>query len=293
MSYITAMTKALYIFAFALFFGGLLYHFAALKIFNFLVPKDGASEQIAQSVAYGSDPQQKLDIYRPTRAGLYPVLVFVHGGSWKDGSGSDYEFVGRAFAAQGFLTLVISYRLLPQNAYPDFVIDAAEAIAWANKHATEYGGDGQRIFVVGHSAGAYNISLAILDSHYLRDAGLYPNVIRGVATLAGPFDFVPLDSPITIATFGHLKDLAPTQPINYVSADAPPFLLLHGTADSTVKPRNSRSLFKHLTDVGAHPKLIEYQDVSHVGIMLSLAKPLRDKAPVLDDVVNFFRDTSR
>jgi acetyl esterase/lipase len=288
------MIKALYIFSCALFVGGLLYHFAALKVFNFVVPKDAGSELIACSIAYGDDPQQQLDIYKPKQVhGPLPILIFVHGGSWKDGDRADYEFAGRAFAARGYLTLVMSYRMLPKNAYPDFVADVALAIKWATLHGAEYGGDVKNIFAVGHSAGAYNIALAILDEHYLKDAGVDPSVIKGVVTLAGPFDFVPLDSPITIATFGHLKDLVATQPITYARADAPPFLLLHGTADTTVKPRNSKSLFKHLIDAGAHPKLIEYQDVSHVGIMLDVAKPLRAHAPVLEDVVSFFKDISK
>lgn len=286
--------KALYIFSFALFIGGLLYHFAALKVFNFVVPKDAGSELIARSVAYGDDPQQKLDIYKPVQVqGPLPILIFVHGGSWKDGNRADYEFAGRAFAARGYLTLVMSYRMLPENAYPDFVQDVALAIKWVSSHGTAYGGDAKNIYAVGHSAGAYNIALAVLDKHYLKDAGVDPSIIKGVATLAGPFDFVPLDSPITIATFGHLENLTATQPITYASADAPPFLVLHGTIDTTVKPRNSRSLFKHLIDAGAHPKLIEYQDVSHVGIMLALAKPLRGNAPVLDDVVTFFKGISK
>jgi acetyl esterase/lipase len=288
------MIKALYIFSSVLFIGGLLYHFAALKVFNFVVPKDAGSELIARSVAYGDDPQQKLDIYKPVQVqAQLPILIFVHGGSWKDGNRADYEFTGRAFAARGYLTLVMSYRTLPKNAYPDFVEDVALVVKWASLNCAQYDGDVKNIFAVGHSAGAYNIALAILDKHYLKDAGVDPSIIKGVATLAGPFDFVPLDSPITIATFGHLKDLMATQPITYASAGAPPFLLLHGTADKTVKPRNSRSLFKHLMNAGAHPKLIEYENVSHVGIMLDIAKSLRGNAPVLDDVVAFFKDISK
>jgi acetyl esterase/lipase len=287
------MIKALYIFGFALFFLGLLYHFAALKVFNFVVPKDGESERIARNVSYGSDPQQRLDIYRPKKIGVVPVLIFVHGGSWKDGDRADYEFVGRAFAAQGYLTLVMGYRLIPQHAYPDFVSDVAQAIGWANTHAKEYSGDGEQIFAVGHSAGAYNIALAILDQHYLHDVGVDPKIIKAVAGLSGPYDFLPLDSPLTIAAFGQVKDLVATQPITYARGDAPPFLLLHGTADTTVFPKNSRSLAKHITDVGGQALLKEYEDVSHVGIMLGLAKPLRNRAPVLRDIVEFFKDNAR
>ena len=288
------MTKALYIFCFALFFGGLLYHFIPLKVFNFVIPKDAGSQLRSQSILYGSDPQQSLDVYEPTqRSAVLPILIFVHGGSWKAGNHSNYEFVGRAFASKDYLTLVISYRGLPNHTYPDFISDVALATKWASVHGNEYGGDSSKIFIVGHSAGAYDAAMAVLDKRIFEAAGVDPGVIKGVAGLAGPYDFLPLDSSATIETFGHVADLPSTQPINFSRADAPPFLFLHGTADTTVYPKNSRSLQKHLTDKGAKATLIEYKDVSHVGIILDIAKPLRGNAPVLDDIDKFFKDILR
>ena len=285
------MTKALYIICVLVFCGGLLYHFAALKVFNFVVPKDQGSQLRAANLAYGTNPNQKLDIYEPkSNTGKLPILIFVHGGSWSAGNQTDYGFVGRSFAAKGYLTLVMSYRGLPDGAYPDFIVDVAEAVKWATLYGAAYGGNQKNIFLVGHSAGAYNVALATLDKHYFYDAGVDPAVIKGVATLAGPFDFLPLDSPATIATFGHLKDLAATQPINFARADAPPFLLLYGLKDKTVYPKNSRSLQAHLVGAGAKATLIEYDNVTHVGILLDLAKPFRNNAPVLENIDTFFKD---
>jgi acetyl esterase/lipase len=132
----------------------LAYHLAALQIFNLIVPKDGGTLVVARRVAFGPDAAQKLDIYAPEgeRAGL-PVVVFIHGGSWENGDKDGYDFVGRAFAAQGFLTLVADYRKRPQHPYPAFVEDAALALAFAQNNSQAYGGDGGRIFAVGHSAG--------------------------------------------------------------------------------------------------------------------------------------------
>lgn len=285
------MIKALSIFSIVLLFGGLLFQFAALKTFNFVIPKDAGSEQVGSAQHYGTDADQTLYVFKPAASAVsLPTLIFVHGGSWEEGSAEDYEFVGRAFAAKGFLTLVINYRARPTNVYPAFIEDVALATAWANKHAKEFGGDGSSIFLTGHSAGAYNVAMATLDLHYLKAAGVDPKIIKGVATIAGPFDFLPLDTESTRVTFGHVVDLPSTQPINYARADAPPFLILHGSADTTVYPRNAISLMKHLNDVGAHPKYVEYEGVSHVGILLDLAKPLRGNAPVLDDICNFFKD---
>jgi acetyl esterase/lipase len=288
------MIKALYIFCVLAFGVGLLYHFAALKAFNFLVPKDQTSQLRAANVAYGPHPSQRLDIYEPKfKAGNLPILIFVHGGSWAAGNQTDYSFAGRAFAAKGYLTIVMSYRGLPESAYPDFIIDVAEVVKWATLKGASYGGDGKAIFLVGHSAGAFNIALATLDQHYFKDAGLDPTVVKAVATLAGPFDFLPLDSPATIATFGHVKYLAATQPINFARVDAPPFLLLYGLKDKTVYRKNSISLQAHLLANGAKATLIEYDDVTHVGILMVLAKPFRNYAPVLEDIDKFFKDILR
>lgn len=285
------MIKILTIVAFVLLFGGLLYHFAALKVFNLMVPKDAGSTLVGTMQHYGASADQTLYIFKPNLAAeALPTLVFVHGGSWQEGDAADYEFVGRAFAAKGFLTFVINYRKHPQNPYPSFVEDVATATAWASQHANDFGGDGSRLFLVGHSAGAYNVAMAVLDQHYMKDAGVNQKIIKGIATMSGPFDFLPLDSPVTIATFGKVKDLESTQPISFARADAPPFLILNGSADKTVYPRNAASLLKHLLEKGAPAKRKEYVGVSHAGILLDLAKPLRSYAPVLQDITNFFKD---
>ena len=276
--------------AIALIVGGLAYHFAALKIFITLVSKDAGTMRLAEAIAYGPDPRQRLDVYAPQGAkAALPILLFVNGGSWNDGARGDYEFVGRAFAARGYLAITMDYRLLPQNQFPAFVQDVALAIAWAEREGARFGGDPRRVFAAGHSAGAYNLALAVLDKQYLREAGADPAMLRGIATLAGPFDFLPLDTRVTIDTFGRVADPGTTQPINFVSADAPPFLLLTGSADTTVYSKNSRSLAKHLKEVGAAVEIKEYEGMGHAQIMLALAKPLRkDASPVYEDILEFF-----
>jgi acetyl esterase/lipase len=282
-----SMTKLIWIFGLLLVVGGLAYHFAALHLFNLFVPKDAESRLVARDVAYDADPRQQLDIYTPTHGhGPWPVVVFVHGGSWQSGDKDGYAFVGRALAAQGFVTMVISYRLHPHNPYPAFVEDTAMALKWVADNAGQFGGDGSKLFAMGHSAGAYNLAMAVLDKAH---ADTVPP-LKGVVTLAGPFDFLPLDSPITIEVFGNLADLPAAQPINHLRADAPPFLILHGRADQTVRIKNAESLQRGFDAAGASAQIRIYEDVTHVGILLALAKPMRSRAPTLADAVMFFKD---
>ena len=269
----------------------LAYRFYALEIFGFVVPKDGGTVLVARDLPFGSDPQQQLDIFAPEGARTnLPVILFVHGGSWESGSKDSYGFVGRAFAARGYLTLVAGYRKRPGHPYPAFIEDAALALAFAQNKTAQYGGDGGAVFAVGHSAGAYNLAQAILDRRYLAAAGVDEKRLGGLATLAGPFDFLPLDTRVSIETFGAVADLPSTQPIQFARADAPPILLLTGTADTTVRPRNSEALFAKLKAMGAAVELKQYPGIGHVGILLRLARPFRTPAvPVLEDVTTFFR----
>ncbi|HEY5364748.1 MAG TPA: alpha/beta hydrolase [Aestuariivirga sp.] len=271
--------------------GAFVYHYAALELFNALVPKDSGSTLLVKDVAYGEGPRLKLDIYAPTQGqGPWPVIIFVHGGSWSSGNKNPYEFVGRALAAQGFLTILPNYRLHPEHPFPAFVEDTALAIDWTTRHAGEYGGDPKHIIATGHSAGAYNVALAILDKHYLAALGTDVSAIKGVALLAAPLDFLPLDPGVAQDVFGAVKDLPATQPITYARADVPPFFMAYGSVDTTVRPKNSINMAAALKAAGAQVELKAYDGVGHVGIVLALSTWWREKAPTLADITAFAKD---
>ena len=254
------------------------YQFYALQIFNALVPKDAGTKLIAAEVAFGPDANQTVDIYAPEKpSGKLPMLLFIHGGSWDSGDKASYVFVGRAFAAKGYVTFVANYRKRPSSTYPAFIEDAALAMAFAQQRGADYGGDSARLYLVAHSAGAYNMMQALLDRRYIEAAEVNEAGLRAIAALAGPYDFLPLDAPASINTFSQVKDLPSTQPINFARGDAPPMLLLYGTADTTVMPRNSIELARRINLAGGKAELRAYKDVGHAGIMLRLAKLLRDE----------------
>ena len=262
-----------------------------LTAFNALVPKDGGTIRPAHAVAYGADPRQRLDVYAPRRPGARPVptILFFYGGSWNSGTRTGYGFAARALAAQGFVVIVPDYRLVPAVAFPAFVEDGAAAVRWTHLNALRYGGDGERIVLVGHSAGAYNAAMLALDPRWLGPARA---AVRGFAGLAGPYDFLPLEGPVTTATFGGWPNRQETQPIAFAGPGAPPTLLLTGSDDMTVKPRNSEALAAKLAAAGVAVELREYPGVGHIGIVTALARPLRGKAPVLADVARFARQVT-
>lgn len=258
-----------------------------LKTFDTLVPKDSESGEIARNIPYGEGSRRMLDIYAPraTRAGAdLPVIVFIYGGSWASGTREGYSFAGRALAAAGFVVVIPDYRLVPDVYFPGFLQDCAAAVHWTRAHVGQYGGDADRIVLVGHSAGAYNAAMLALDPQWL---GKDRAAIKGLAGMAGPYDFLPFDGAITKRTFSRWARPDETQPIHYADASAPPSLLLAGAKDDTVYPRNSVHLQKKLADAGAISELKIYPDLGHVGIVTAIARPFRDRAPVLADIAGF------
>jgi acetyl esterase/lipase len=260
-----------------------------LSAFNATMPKDCGARRVASGLAYGGDPRQVLDLYAPRGTGPHPVIVYYHGGGWSSGHRQGYAFVARALAARGFVVAVPDYRLVPQVHYPEFVRDGAAAVRWLRAHVAQHGGDGERIVLTGHSAGAYIAAMLALDPQWL---GEDRSAVRGFAGVAGPYDFLPLASPMTIAAFGNWPALRETQPTTHVAPGLPPALLLHGEADTLVKPRNSILLAELLTQAGNDARLKLYPGIGHVGIITTLAMPLRWRAPVLADIVQFARDVT-
>jgi acetyl esterase/lipase len=241
------------------------------------------------NIAYGADPQQCLDVYVPDKAVAVPrpVVVFWHGGRWSFGDKADYRFVGAALAESGYVAVVANYRHYPQVKMPGFMDDAAQAALWAVAHAGEFGGDRERLYLMGHSAGAHLAALVTLNTSYFSATGRPVPRIAGVIGLSGPYDFLPLLEPDVQDMFGPPQIYAQSQPINFVRADAPRMLLVHGLDDDTVRPKNSRNFATALSALGAPVTLKLYPKISHADTVAALTGLLRGRAPTLADITEF------
>jgi acetyl esterase/lipase len=255
---------------------------------NALAPSRGIVEQ--SGIAYLPGPRHALDVYAPApgdgRAD-HPVVVFFYGGGWEDGDRDTYRFVGAELAAHGIVAVIPDYRLYPEVVFPAFMQDAAQAVAWARDHAGQFGGDPQRLFLMGHSAGGQIATLLALDTDYLRAAGVDPHAIRGVIGLAGPYDFLPLRSADLKAIFGPEAAWPRSQPIDYVKPGAPPMLLLAGSTDDTVDPGNTLRLAAKLRAAGDEVTATIYPSVGHKTLIGAFARALTFLAPTRRDVLDF------
>lgn len=254
-----------------------------LGIVNALSPKPQASHRVAAGLAYGPQPRQRLDIYRPKRAGAdLPLVVFLYGGAWNSGDRRDYSFVGRSLAARGHVVVVPDYRVLPEVEYPEFLLDCAGAVRWAANHAREFGARASRLVLAGHSAGAYNAAMLALDARYGVSAD-----VRAVVGLSGPYDFYPFDIDISRRTFGDVADPLSTQPINFVTERAPPMFLASADGDKLVYPRNTKALSARLRDHGVAVLERHFAGGGHPTTLLELGSLLGGKTSLLADITDF------
>jgi acetyl esterase/lipase len=238
--------------------------------------------------AFGTHPRQRLDVYAPKDLRQpAPVVVFFYGGAWQRGRRADYKFVAEALTSRGFVVVIPDYRLYPEVRFPAFLDDGGAAVTWTQQQIGRFGGDPRRIFVMGHSAGAYNAAMVAFDAQYIEAAGGRHADVIGFIGLAGPYDIRPHTSITLENVFGAAPDLPAVQPANYVEADSPRALVLYGEQDTTVLPEHSKHLAQRIRAVGGRVSEVGYPDLGHASIVGVLAKPYQGRAPVLEEVSRF------
>ena len=262
-----------------------IYHSTSILValMNFTRTQSGYVHHV--DVPYGNDPAHRLDVYVPEETIRAPVIIFWHGGMWKQGSKDDVRFVGAELARSGYVTVIPNYRLYPQVRFPTFLDDAARSVAWVRKKIASFAGDPNAIFLMGHSAGAYIATMLAFDNSYLAEYGQAAKCIRGVIGMAGPYT---LERPAVLvdSIFGKSSESL-WRPIDAVSAVSPPVILMHGQSDNIVWIDEARAMADRLGQLAIPVDLRIYPDRSHQDILVALWWPMKFRTPVLQDVRRF------
>lgn len=246
--------------------------------------------QTTKDIAYGSETGQLLDVYSRSDSPSKGVIVFVHGGYWDTGTKNDYPFLADSFTELGYTTVTVGYRLVPTVTFPGYVEDIALAVKWTVDNIAQYGGNPEKIFLMGHSAGAHIAGLVAFDERYLQRQGLPSNTIDGFIGLAGPYDFLPVapEDVRSIAALGPIETYADTQPINFVDSNDPPAFIGYTLKDRTVNPNNSIRFAQKIREVGGSLEEHVYDGVNHVTILGAVARASRFfNEAILEDITAF------
>ena len=256
---------------------------SALAIVNGITSNGGVG--VSKNILYGDKPLQDLDIYYPKPLAqamknqnainkTYPMVVFVHGGSWESGNKEEYAFVGQSLAQAGYVTAVINYRKAPEHVYPDYVKDAAQAIAWSYSNAKSFHADPERLAVIGHSAGAFNAVAAVANEDFLAPYGMKPNDLSAVIGIAGPYsyDFRKFSSA---RAFGAGATPDEVMPDRQIKGNQPPYLLLTAGNDKTVYDSNTIKMTEALKAAGVNVETGVIEGASHATSIGAMAPPLR------------------
>ncbi len=218
--------------------------------------------------------RHRLDLYLPKGKRDVPVMMFVHGGGFTVGIKDQYAFVGQVFAANGIATAVINYRLSPKTSYPGHVQDVARAFAWLRAHVAEYGGNTERIFVSGHSAGATLVAMLGSDPAYLHDVGESIDHIAGVIPISGSFTQSSrsgmFDNPYAVDP----EVVRNASAINHVAGAHPPFLILYGDKDAPRTGQDAAAMTQALKAAGNSADVHEIADHAHMDMITGIMSPV-------------------
>lgn len=188
----------------------------------------------------------RLDVYYPEGRTGFPTVVWFHGGGLNGGN----RYMPPPLMEQGIAVVAVNHRLNPKVTSPTYIEDAAAAVAWVFHHMPEFGGDANLIFVAGHSAGGYLVSMIGLDVTYLAHYGVNANDLAGVVSFSG--------QTVTHATIRAERGIPRTRtvvdemaPLFHARADCPPFVLVTGDRDLDVLGRYEENALLARVMVGA------------------------------------------
>lgn len=248
---------------------------------------------VDRNISFSDNQQLTLDVYRNALNSTdeaqdnYPVVIFFYGGAWSWGSKSLFHFAADAFMRKGYTVVVPDYTKYPEGKFPDFLYDGADAIVWTYNNISNYGGDKDNMFVVGHSAGAYIAALLGADSKYLTKAGGHTGMIKSIAGIAGPYNFTPQEQ-IYVDIFGQ-ENFDVMRANAHITGSEPPMLLLHGKGDTTVGEFNYQTLFDKISqEQGVVELKIYEQNITHTNILLKLHPWFGRDINVVEDINCFF-----
>ena len=248
------------------------------------IPSQAADIEVRRNIAYTepADTSRRLDVYTTDDAKDWPIMVWIHGGGWKQGDKAGVQSKPVAFIDHKSVFVSINYRFIPDVTVKEMAGDVAKAIRWVHDHAAEIGGDPNKIYIAGHSAGAHLAALVAVEESYLKAEGMSLTDLKGCV----PVDTAVYDiaaqlksvQAIRARTYHPVFGDDPAiqtklSPITHVlqGKGIPPFLILH-VADRPDSTAQSNAFAKALKDAGVSASTFPAEGKNHGSINVDLGK---------------------
>jgi len=254
----------------------------------FIAEKSLTAQEI-KTFAYGKHERQKLDVLTPEKAKDAPVVIFIHGGGWIRGDKKIYQYVQRRLAREKIVTVSANYRLCPEAAFPDFIHDGADVVAWTTNNITDKGGNPSEIYLMGHSAGAHTVAMLGLNETYLEKVGVNRSCIKGIIPIAAPLMLKASQIPELAFVFGNAKD-DEMWPLAFIDGNEPPFLLLQGALDPLIQPIHSQAAETMIKAKGGKVTTHVFENHDHMTIIGAFSNKYESKGDVVKPILELIKN---
>lgn len=249
----------------------------------------------SKDIKYSNSHNQKLDIYAPKKqTEPKDVLVFIHGGRWNSGRKNQYKFLGRRLARKGVVAAIIDYRLSPETAYGGMTTDVAMALKWVKENASGYGGNEQRIFISGHSAGGHLAALVSADNRYFDSLNI-ENPVRGTILIDAfgldMYSFLSNKNYEKEKTYYAMFSKDPAawkrgSPMNYISKTVPPILIFTGEKTYPAIKESNKSFLETVRRYHPDTEMIVVKNKKHVAMITQF---FNSKNKAYEQIIHFMK----
>jgi len=224
-------------------------------------------------ISFGPSPAEVLDVFIPEGSGPFPINVFLHGGYWYSRHKDDFSVIANTFLPAGAISVIVNYALVPEVPLAELVRQCRAAVAWTHANVAQFGGDAERLYVTGHSAGGHLVAM-MLATDWSTFAGGPADLLKGGLAISGIFDLTPmrlcyLDDHLHLTT----EDIKTLSPLTLDPKVPAPLIAAYGGAESDEFHRQAATLAEAWRNKDAQVLELEIEDANHFTILDELMTP--------------------
>ncbi len=228
---------------------------------------------VIKDVRYGNLQRERLDIY-PSLQPQSKTLIFLHGGYWQMLDKAMFQFIAKGFHSYGVTNVLLTYPLAPGVSIEQIVLSCRKAIQWLYRNVSAYNGDPDQMYIAGHSAGGHLAAMLMTTDWKLFDPALPANLLKGICTMSGLFNLVPIHlSNLNKVLKMNMETAKCNSPVNLEPLNACPLIIAVGEAETAEFNDQSKELHTCWKNKGIDTQLLQLPGQNHYSIAETIVDP--------------------